>query len=981
VRMPDDLPLERTSFVGREKELAEARRLLSERRLLTLSGPGGAGKTRLALAVAREVGGGFERGAWWIELAPLSDPELVPRAAASALGVSKAPDLSPTEALVKHLEFREILLVLDNCEHLIEACAELADALLGSCPELKILATSREPLRVAGETNFVVPSLSLPDPGRLPAAGELADYEAVHLFVERARAVDAGFGLTEEKASTVVRLCQKLDGIPLAIELAAARVRVLTVEQILGKLDDPLGLLTKGSRTAAARHRTLRATLGWSYDLLSDGERVLLGRLSVFAGGFTLEAAEAVCAGEGIGPEEVLDLLASLVDKSLVTVPQRDGEARYGMLEPVRQFGREKLYESGEAEETRRRHTEHYLALAEKAEPELVGADQGLWLGRLRTEIGNLRAALSWSLEPGDEGSERARLGLRLVAALGRFWDVQGLEEGKGWLEVALERAAGRYPAVRAKALSGLGWILLFQQDYARAITVLEEAVALHKELGDESGAALALGNLGYAVLHGGFRERVPAFVEEGEALMRGDLEGHPRAFLRLILASAPIGEGDLDSAVSQLEESLALCRELGDMRVAAISLHTLGMIELMRGNLDRGAATLEEGARITQELKDRPGIAYHAWALGEVNALRGRPVRAARLWGAAEALREQMGTYLSQFDLAQSRYEQGLADVRAALSEASFDAAWAEGRTMSAEQAIEYAIEYALEGPAVPDEEVRAEVSSAAHPPAGRSKEDIHPPVLETPVLRIFALGPARVEREGLSIDSPDWTQKPKELLYYLLSHPEGRTKEQVGLALWPEASTAQLRSSFHDTVFRLRRALGGKEWVAFEKRRYGFGRTLSYSYDVEDFEGNLTAARRLRDEAPEQAIVHLQEAASLYGGDFLEDLAESEWALERQDELRRAHGESLLLLGELLVARGRHTEAADAYRQAISHDRFLEEAHRGLMRSQVAMGERGQALRHYEGLVGLLEVELGSPPAPETTALHERLRSGQGV
>ena len=693
-RMPDDLPLERTSFVGRERELAEARRLLSERRLLTLCGPGGAGKTRLALAVARDAAGGFERGAWWIELAPLSDPELVPRAAASALGVSEAPDLSPTEALVKHLEFREMLLVLDNCEHLIEACAELADALLGACPDLKLLATSREPLRVQGETNFVVPSLSLPDPGRALSTGELAGYEAVGLFVERAGEADSGFKLTEGNAAAVARLCDKLDGIPLAIELAAARVRVLTVEQILEKLDDPLGLLTKGSRTAAARHRTLRATLGWSYDLLSDGEQALLGRLSVFVGGFTLEAAEEVCGGGGIEEYEVLDLLGRLVDKSLV-VAEAEGEGvfRYGMLEPVRQYALERLEEGGE-EETRLRHAEHYLALAERAEPELLGADQGEWFGRLRTEIGNLRAALSWSLEPGDEGGERARLGLRLVAALGRFWDVQGLEEGKGWLEVALERDAGRYPAVRAKALSGLGWILLFQQDYARAIAVLEEAVALHKELGDESGAALALGNLGYAVLHGGFRERVPAFVEEGEALMRGDLDGHPRAFLRLILASAPIEEGDLDSAVSQLEESLALCRELGDMRVAAISLHTLGMIELIWGNLDRGAATLEEGARITRELKDRPGIAYHVWALGEVNALRGRPVRAARLWGAAEALREQMGTYLSQFDLAQSRYEQGLADVRAALSEASFDAAWAEGRAMTSEQAIEYALE-----------------------------------------------------------------------------------------------------------------------------------------------------------------------------------------------------------------------------------------------------------------------------------------------
>ncbi len=643
------------------------------------------------------------------------------------------------------------------------------------------------------------------------------------------------------------------------------------------------------------------------------------------------------------------------------------------MLEPVRQFAREKLEESQEAPEVLRRHAEHYLALAERAE--LLGADQGEWFGRLRTEIGNLRGALSWSLEAEEDSRERAdELRLRLVAALGRFWDVQGLEEGKGWLEVALERDAGRYPAVRAKALSGLGWILHFRRDYARAIAVLEEAVVLHKELGDKSGVAFALANLGYAVLHGGFRERVPAFVEEGESLMKGDLDGHPRAFLRLILASAPIEEGDLDSAVSQLEESLALCRELGDMRVATISLHTLGMIELIRGDLDRGAATLEESARITRELKDRPGIAYHAWALGEVNALRGRPVRAARLWGAAEALREQMGTYLSKFDLAQSRYEQGLADVRAALSEAAFEAAWTEGRAMSPEQAIDYA----LEEPEAPHEEDGDAHTVAAG--AAVVREDARPPAAAEAEVRILALGSARVERSGQPIDSPDWIHKSRELLYLVLSRPEGRTKEQIGLSLWPEASTSQLRSSFHDTLYRLRKPLGGKEWISFRKGRYTFERSLSYSYDVEAFEWNFSEARRLQSEAPDQAIRHLKEVADLYRGDYLEDLAvEGEWAFARQEELRRTYQEALLLLGGLLVAEERHAEAADAYRKAISHDSFLEEAHRGLMRSQAAMGERGRALRHYEELVRLLEDQLGSSPAPETVALHEHLRAGE--
>jgi predicted ATPase/DNA-binding CsgD family transcriptional regulator len=692
---PGNLPLERTSFVGRDREVAEIERLLSERRLLTLCGPGGAGKTRLALAVARRLVEGFEDGVWWIELAPISDPELVPRAVASALGVPEAPELSPTEALTEHLEIREALLVLDNCEHLIEACADLADALLGSCQNLRLLATSREPLRVSGETNFVVPSLSLPDPGRSPSTEELAGYEAVGLFVERAGEADSGFALTEENAPAVARLCDKLDGIPLAIELAAARIRVLTVEQILEKLEDPLGLLTAGSRTAAARHRTLRATLGWSHDLLGETERALFRRLSVFVGGWDLEAAEAVGAGDAVEAGLVLDPLSSLVDKSLVVTEAGTGGAlRYGMLEPVRQFAREKLREGRDEPEVRRRHAEHYLALAETAEPELVGPDQGLWLGRLRTEFANLREAHSWSLEPGDGEEERAWLGLRLAAALWRFWSAQRFEEGKRWLQTALERDPVGLSAVRAKALNGLGYILLFQQDYERAMGALEEAVALYKEVGDDSGAAFALANLGYAALHGGYMERVPAFVREAEALMEDDLDGHTRAFLRMIVATAAVGGGDLDSAVAQFEEGLALSRELGDLRNTGMSLFNLGMIDVMRRELGRGETLLQEGARIVREIGDRLGGLYFVWAFGKLSALRGMPVRAARLWGAAEAQREQMGMALSAFDLAASGYERDLATVRSALDEAAFDEAWAEGRTMSPEQAIEYALE-----------------------------------------------------------------------------------------------------------------------------------------------------------------------------------------------------------------------------------------------------------------------------------------------
>ena len=710
-RQPDALPLERTSFVGREREVAEIERLLSDRQLLTLSGPGGAGKTRLALAVAQDLVEGFGGDVWWVELASVSDPELVPRAVASALGVPEAPDLSPTGALVDNLKGRMVLLVLDNCEHLVEACVDLADVLLATCPELKLLATSREPLRVAGETNFMVPSLSVPDPGLSLATVELADYEAVRLFVDRASAVDSGFALTERNAPAVARLCDRLDGIPLAIELAAARTRVLSVEQILEKLDDPLSLLSSGGRTAAARHRTLRATLEWSFELLDEAEKALFYRLSVFVGGWDLEAAEAVGTGDAVEAGLGLNLLSALVDKSLVVVEETGGTLRYGMLEPVRQFGREKLHGSPDEPEVRFRHAEHYLALAERAEPELVGPDQGLWLGRLRTEFANLREAHSWSLEPGDE-EERAWLRLRLPAALWRFWGGQRFEEGKRWLQTALERDTEEFPATRARVLDGLGFILVFQQDYGQAIDALVEAIALYKELGDQSGAALALANLGYAALHGGYMERVPAFVQEGEALMRGDLEGHARAYLRVIMASAALGQGDFDSGVAQVEEGLALCRELGDLRNTSMSLFILGMAKLAGGELDQGAPLLEEGAQITRELGDRLGGTYYLLGLGKLAAMRGMRIGAARLWGAAEAHREKMGMALSTFDLAASGYEQDLAAVRSALDRATFEAAWAEGRAMSSDQAIGYV----LEEPA-PDEAVPSDQSPAARP------------------------------------------------------------------------------------------------------------------------------------------------------------------------------------------------------------------------------------------------------------------------
>jgi non-specific serine/threonine protein kinase len=412
-RPPNNLPLELSSFVGRERELAEVERSLENTRLLTLTGSGGCGKTRLALAVAAELVGGLEDGVWLVELAPLADPSLVPQAVASTLGVREQPGRLLTETLSDYLRSKKMLLVLDNCEHLIEACATLVEALLRSCPELCVLATSREALGITGEVAWPVPSLSLPDVRRLPNIESLPQYESARLFVERAVAVKPAFALTEQNAASVAQICYRLDGIPLALELAAARTKVLSVEQIADRLDDCFGLLADGGRTALPRQRTLHATMDWSHELLSEEERALFRRLSVFAGGFTLEAAESVCAGEELERNEVLQLLSHLVDKSLVTAREVSGEARHHLLETVRQYGWEKLSESGETGLVRERHAEYYLALAEEAEPELKAERQVAWLERFERDHDNLRAAMAWLLGRG-ESEEAARFGWAL---------------------------------------------------------------------------------------------------------------------------------------------------------------------------------------------------------------------------------------------------------------------------------------------------------------------------------------------------------------------------------------------------------------------------------------------------------------------------------------------------------------------------------------------------------------------------------------
>ena len=690
---PNNLPLELSSFVGREKELTEVRRLLVDGRLLTLTGPGGCGKTRLALVAAGDLVGGFEDGAWLVELASLADPALVQGAVASTLGVREQPGSQPTETLSGYLRTKKLLLILDNCEHLVEACAVLAEALLRACPNLRILATSREALGIAGETRLTVPPLSLPDPRHLPAVGDLVRYEAANLFVERAKAVKPEFALTERNAMSVAQICYRLDGIPLALELAAARVGVLSVEQIAARLDDRFALLTGGGRTALARQRTLGAAMDWSHELLPQGERRLLRRLSVFAGGFTLEAAEAVCSefpsdGE-VERGEVLDLISRLVDKSLVLVAERGGEARCRLLETVRQYGREKLERSGETAEIQRRHAGFMLGLAEEAGPGLKGPRQGEWLERLETEHGNLRAAMRWLLEKGE-----AEAAARFAWALWLFWFHRGhQEEGRRWIEEVLTKNDALPTDLQARVLYADGALSWGFRENPDTIRLLEESRALFRRAGDRHGEALALAASGIPTLQQGDVERAIVILEEGIELLRESGDKWETSFMLAHLGMIYLDRGEDARATRLFEESLALSWETGHKFAGCVSLYNLARVAQAQGYHERAAGLYAVGLTLALELGDKANAAYCLEGLARVTGARGDHEGAARIFGAAEALLEAAGDPLYAHAQDRADYERAMDALRSRLNEEAFRAAWTEGRAMEMERAVGYAL------------------------------------------------------------------------------------------------------------------------------------------------------------------------------------------------------------------------------------------------------------------------------------------------
>jgi predicted ATPase/class 3 adenylate cyclase len=687
---PHNLPFPMTSFIGREREIKDIRKILSESRLVTLIGSGGVGKSRLAIEVGHQVLNEYSNGVWLVELAPLSDSSLLPQVTAGSLGVRETKSRPLINSLTDFLHNKRCLLILDNCEHLLEACASLANHLLLGCPELAILASSREALGLGGERLFQVPSLTLPV-DKPVSAETLTQFDAINLFVERSQASLPGFRLNEENTPALAQICQQLDGIPHAIELAAARVKVLRVEQIANRLDDRFQLLTGGSRSALPHQKTLQATIDWSYDLLLDKERALLQKLSVFSGGWDLEAAEAVCEGDDIESYNVMDLLDSLVNKSIVLVERIPGkETRYRLLKTVRHYAHEKYVERGRTELTRQRHCEYYSSLVKQAHRERYGEGakygEEKWLDRIELEHDNIRGALDWII-----GVQDAESGSQIVEALDWFWTKHAhYYEARDWTQELLNICSqgSRAYAIILMTIGNQNFVI---GKYEEGRAYLEESIILFQELGETREIEKAVQSLGWIAAAQG------KYVESRQLLgkslkMAQELEDNYRiAWAYLSLGELARAEKNLELAYQYHTRSLALFREQNAKSGISIELSNLAFVVLHHGNDEHASEMFVESLLISLKLGDKAHQSVVLGGLASVAQRKGQAERAACLFGASASIHISLGRAIDPGDVADFKDFQ--AATRASMSEQAFTTAWAEGQSMTLGQAVAYAL------------------------------------------------------------------------------------------------------------------------------------------------------------------------------------------------------------------------------------------------------------------------------------------------
>ncbi len=959
--MTETGPSHLTRFIGREREIAEVCKLLGETRLLTLTGAGGIGKTRLADRVAQRAAPAYADGVAWVELTPIAHAELIPQQIAFSLGVQEEDACPLLDGVIAELHKRSVLLVLDNCEHLIDGCAKVAEALLRACSGPTILATSREALSINGERTWLVPPLSLP-PQKPLSPQDLRDSEAAQLFLERARDVLPSFGFSDENAAAVGEVCRRLDGLPLAIELAAARVKLLTPAQIARRLDKAFSLLVGGGRTTVPRHRALRAAVDWSYQLLTPPEQRLLQRLAVFVGGFTLEAAEDVCSGGEIRQEKVLDLLGNLVDKSLVVIHDRSDTVRYTLLEPVRQFGIERLSDTREEQSYRRRHAEFFSRLADTALPYLIRASAREWADRLLVEHDNCRAALDWA------NQNSAAVAIALVGRLWWFWgQTSHWSEGVKWTDTMVARADVNEATMdRARVLHGAAAFAYMFGNTDKAMTLLREADAVWQSL-DRAVPEYLLMLGTYTHVLAQRQESDAALAKLDEAIRLARELGEPWVLAHVLVSGAGIvhmGRGDLDAAERYLAEAHGIAREAGLSWGVAEAAKWRGRIALERGETDRAASHAAELVVVAQQLSDPLHAGGALLLSGSIAAARREYQAAGRLLGAGEAVRQALGSHLLPHEQAQ---EKALREsVTTALGEAAFGEAHSAGRALGLMEAL------SLARATLPDGNAEAAMAAAVFASAASREPE--------PDLEVRALGPLEIYRAGESLDAAAWQYaKPRELLLYLLCHPRGRTRDQIALAFWPNASTAQVRNSFHVALHRLRKVVGDAEWIVLDRDRYRINPDRSVAFDAVRFEHDITTA--LQDRRAPETAARLKTALALYRGDFLESEPVGDWHLQYRDRLRRLSVDGGMALAELHFDAGRLAEAADASERVLRWETLHEPAYRMLMISWTKMGERTRALRLYQRLVTLLKDELETEPQSETTAVFERLQRNETV